>query len=48
MDNPLMTIQNLNHQLHRGEKEREAVKRGWKQEAGDTIFHVVNAHTRAA
>lgn len=31
-----------------GEKEREAVKWGWEQEMGKTMFHVVNAYTRAA
>jgi hypothetical protein len=27
---------------------REAVEWGWNQEAGDTMFHLVNAYTRAA
>jgi len=35
-------------QFQLGEKEREAVEWGWNQEAGNTMFHVVNAYTRAA
>jgi hypothetical protein len=31
-----------------GEKERDAVKWGWEQEMGKTMFNVVNAYTRAA
>jgi hypothetical protein len=48
VENPLMTIENFNRQFQVGEKEREAVKWGWEQEMGNTIFHVVNAYTRAA
>ena len=43
-----MTIENFNRQFQIGEKEREAVKWGWEQEMGKTIFQVVNAYTRAA
>ncbi|MDP3040383.1 MAG: hypothetical protein Q8O18_11020 [Deltaproteobacteria bacterium] len=46
--NPLMTIKSFNRQFQIGEKEREAVKWGWAQEMGNTMFHVVNAYTRAA
>ena len=35
-------------QFQLGEKEREAVEWGWGQEMGNTMFHVVNAYTRAA
>ncbi len=35
-------------QFQLGEKEREAVEWGWNQEAGNSMFHVVNAYTRAA
>jgi len=35
-------------QFQLGEKEREAVEWGWEQEMGNTMFHVVNAYTRAA
>lgn len=48
LDNPLATIESFNRQFQIGEKEREAVKWGWEQEMGNTMFHVVNAYTRAA
>jgi len=48
LDNPLATIEGFNRQFQIGEKEREAVKWGWEQEMGNTMFHVVNAYTRAA
>ncbi len=48
LDNPLATIESFNRQFQIGEKEREAVKWGWEQEMGNTIFHVINAYTRAA
>jgi hypothetical protein len=41
-------FKNFNRQFQLGEKEREAVEWGWNQEAGNTMFHVVNAYTRAA
>ena len=48
VENPLMTIGSFNRQFQIGEKEREAVKWGWEHEMGKTMFHVVNAYTRAA
>ena len=48
MDNPLATIESFNRQFQIGEKEREAVEWGWHQEPSRTMFHVVNAYTRAA
>lgn len=48
VENPPMTIENFNRQFQLGEKEREAVKWGWEQEMGTTMFHMVNAYTRAA
>jgi hypothetical protein len=48
VENPLMTIETFNKQFQIGEKKREAVKWGWEQEPGKTMFHVVNAYTRAA
>ncbi len=48
VENPIMTIESFNRQFQIGEKEREAVKWGWEQEVGKTMFHVVNAFTRAA
>jgi hypothetical protein len=46
VENPLMTIESFNKQFQIGEKE--AVKWGWEQEQGKTMFHVANAYTRAA
>ncbi len=43
-----MTIESFNRQFQVGEKERELVKLGWEQEPGQTMFHIVNAYTRAA
>jgi hypothetical protein len=48
VDNPLATLESFNRQFQIGEKENEAVKWGWEQEMGNTMFHVVNAYTRAA
>ncbi len=48
VENPLMTIESFDRQFRIGEKEREAIKWGWEQEMGKTMFHVVNAYTRAA
>jgi hypothetical protein len=48
VENPLMTIESLNRQFQVGEKEREAVKWGWEQEMGKTMFHVVSAYTESA
>jgi hypothetical protein len=31
-----------------GEQEKEAVAWAWPQEAGESMFHVVNTYTRAA
>ena len=35
----------FNRQFQVGEKEREAVKWGWEQEMGNTMFHLVSAYT---
>jgi hypothetical protein len=43
-----MTIENFKRQFQIGEKERESVKLRWEQEMGKTMFHAVNAYTRAA
>ena len=48
VENPPATIESFNRQFQLSEKEREAVTWGWPQEAGDTMFHIVNAYTRAA
>jgi hypothetical protein len=48
VDNPLMTVETFNKQFQLGEKEKEAVEWGWSKEMGETMFHLVNAYTRAA
>jgi hypothetical protein len=45
---PLATIERFNRQFALGEREKEAVAWAWPQEAGETMFNVVNAYTRAA
>jgi hypothetical protein len=45
---PLATIERFNRQFALGEREKEAVAWAWPQEAGETMFAVVNAYTRAA
>lgn len=46
--NPEATMKNLNRQFGLGKVEQEAVEWAWPQEAGDTMFHIVNTYTRAA
>ena len=48
VDNPLGTIESFNKQFQLGEKERDAVEWGWSQEAGNTMFHVVNAYNQGS
>ena len=48
VDDPLATLERFNKQFSLKEPEREAVAWAWPQEAGDTMFHVVNTYTRAA
>lgn len=45
---PENTIKSLNRQFALGKVEQEAVEWAWPQEAGDTMFHIVNTYTRAA
>jgi hypothetical protein len=45
---PLATIERFNRQFALGEREKEAVAWAWPQEAGETMFNVVNTYTRAA
>jgi hypothetical protein len=45
---PLATIERFNRQFALGEREKEAVAWAWPKEAGETMFNVVNAYTRAA
>jgi len=48
LDNPLSTIGNFAKQFQLTKKETEAVTRAWETEQGMTMFHVINAYTRAA
>jgi hypothetical protein len=45
---PLATIERFNRQFALGEREKEAVAWAWPQEAGETMFNVVNTYTRAS
>jgi hypothetical protein len=42
------TIESFNRQFALGEMEKSAVEWAWPKEMGETMFHVVNAYTRAA
>lgn len=48
VDDPYSTIQTFNRQFQVGKPEQEAVEWGFMQEPGETLFHIVNAYTRAA
>lgn len=45
---PENTIKSFNRQFALGKTEQDAVEWAWPQEAGDTMFHIVNTYTRAA
>ena len=48
VDNPTVTMENFNCQFQLNKAEKEAVEWGWSRESGYTMFHLVNAYTRAA
>ena len=48
VDNPLSTIGTFNRQFNITKKEAEAITHAWEIEQGFTMFHVINAYTRAA
>ena len=48
VDDPVKTIESFNRQFQLKEPERKAVEFAWPQEAGDTMFHIVNTYTRAS
>jgi hypothetical protein len=48
VDNPAVTMENFNRQFQLNKAEKEAVEWGWSRESGYTMFHLVNAYTRAA
>jgi hypothetical protein len=45
---PLVSIERFNREFQLGEQEKSAVAWAWPQEAGGTMFNVINAYTRAA
>jgi hypothetical protein len=48
VDDPLKTIESFNRQFNLNQPQKEAVEWAWPQEAGDTMFAVVNTYTRAS
>jgi len=48
VDDPMKTIESFNRQFGLNGDERKTVEWAWPQEAGDTMFTVVNAYTRSA
>ena len=48
VDDPMTTIERFNKQFALKEPEREAVEWAWPQEAGNTMFHLVNTYTKAS
>jgi len=48
VDNPEATIKSFNRQFQLNQQEKEAVEWARPQEAGDTMFNIVNTYTRAA
>lgn len=48
VENPIATIESFNRQFQLGKEEQKAIEWGWGLEAGDTMFHIVNAYTRAS
>jgi len=48
VDDPLSTMNSFNRQFGVNNDEKEALAWSWTFENGDTMFHVVNAYTRAA
>jgi hypothetical protein len=48
VDNPLNTIDSFNRQFLLGATEKEALEWAWPQEAGNTMFNIINAYTKAA
>ena len=48
VDNPESTMILFNRQFALGEQEKQAVEWGWIFEAGETMYNVVNAYTKAS
>jgi len=48
VDDPLATIGSFNKQFLITKTEAQAIEQAWQVEPGRTMFHVINAYTRAA
>ena len=48
VDNPEGTIMSFNRQFQLNKIEQEAVDWGYYQDVGETMFHVINAYTKAS
>ena len=48
VDDPLATMNSFNRQFAVSNDEKEALVWAWPYENGNTMFHIVNAYTRAA
>jgi len=48
VDNPESTMILFNRQFALGEQEKQAVEWGWIFEAGESMFNIVNAYTKAS
>ena len=48
VDDPIGTIASFNRQFNITRKEAQAIEQAWQTEQGFTMFHVINAYTRAA
>jgi hypothetical protein len=48
VSDPLSTINSFNRQFQLGKPEKEAVSWAWPQEQGETMFHIINAYTKAS
>lgn len=48
VENPLNTIASFNRQFQLTQRQAKTVEQAWEIEQGHTMFHVMNAYTRAA
>ena len=48
VDNPEITMMLFNRQFALGEQEKQAVEWGWIFEAGESMYNIVNAYTKAS
>ncbi len=48
VDDPQSTMKSFNRQFQLSEIEKKAVERAWPMEAGDTMYNIIQAFTRAA